>query len=114
MPPLPAADRAIVDEAKIDRYLLSVSHPVGRAKAAFFLRFGFSLDAPDELRAALLLHARSAAIVFEEATSFGRKYILERELGSPDRRNPLIRSVWVVEPDETAPRLVTAYPLYGR
>ena len=38
---LPDRDRARVDRAKITDYLLSLSHPDGRGKAAFFMRFGF-------------------------------------------------------------------------
>jgi Domain of unknown function (DUF6883) len=30
---------------------------------------------------------------------------------SPDGRNPLMRTVWILEKGEDAPRLVTAYPL---
>jgi len=39
---LPHAEDARVDQEKILRYLLSREHPDGAAKAAFFLRFGFT------------------------------------------------------------------------
>jgi hypothetical protein len=38
---LPHADRAEVDPGKLGRYLLSETHPVGKAKARFFREAGF-------------------------------------------------------------------------
>ena len=38
---LPNAHLAVVDERKVNAYLLSDSHPAGRAKAVFFRRYGF-------------------------------------------------------------------------
>jgi hypothetical protein len=51
---LPNADHAVVDERKVRDYLLSRSHPVGRFKAAFLARGGFSNDSVDLLIAELL------------------------------------------------------------
>ena len=110
---LPNADLAIVDERKLRRYLLSASHPAGRAKALFFKRFGFDLKTWRFLRGALLAHAASAEVVSEVATSFGTKYIVEGTLAAPDGRTPRVRAVWFVTKGEAAPRLVTAYPLPG-
>ena len=93
--------------------LLSVDHPAGRAKAAFFLCFGFSTDRWEELRDALLAHAASARLVSVEHTAFGMKYILEGPLRSPTGRQPQLRAVWFVEAGEQVPRLVTAYPVPG-
>ena len=39
---LPNANLAIIDRAKLEGYLLSASHPVGRFKARFFARLGFT------------------------------------------------------------------------
>jgi hypothetical protein len=39
---LPAAESAIIDEAKVREYLLSTEHPVGRFKARFFIGLGYS------------------------------------------------------------------------
>jgi hypothetical protein len=40
---LPNSNLAIVSEQKLTLYLLNSAHPAGGSKAAFFLRFGFSL-----------------------------------------------------------------------
>jgi Domain of unknown function (DUF6883) len=85
------ADLAVIEEAKVTLYLLSSHHPVGRAKAAFFRRYGFTLASWAELREALLDHARSARIVSAADTRFGRKYSLEGSLWTPDGRAPRVR-----------------------
>jgi hypothetical protein len=108
---LPGAHIATVDERKITSYLLSSNHPAGRAKAAFFRRFGFRATSWRRLRDALVDHAQTAEIIAVAETEFGKKYILEGPLASPDGRNPDIRGVWFVAIGEAAPRLVTAYPV---
>lgn len=100
-------------DRKIIHYLLSSTHPAGRAKAAFFGRFGFRASAGQRLRDALLDHARSADIVSVGDTPFGNKYTVEGPLATPGARNPRVRSIRFVATGETAARLVTAYPLPG-
>jgi hypothetical protein len=55
---MPDAELAYVPEEKITAYLLEPAHPEGGDKAAFLISFGFRVAAPDELRDALLRHAR--------------------------------------------------------
>jgi hypothetical protein len=38
---IPGAERAVLDPAKTQNYLLSQEHAVGRAKARFFAQIGF-------------------------------------------------------------------------
>lgn len=110
---LPNVDDAIIDEAKMTNYLLSVEHPAGRAKARFFHHFGFGLEAWEMLRTALLEHARNHAIASREATPYGMKYVIEGPLVTPGGRNPMVRAVWFVESGQEYPRFVTAYPMEG-
>jgi hypothetical protein len=110
---LPEVHLAIVDEQKITHYLLASGHPAGRAKAAFFERFGFSLAVWHSLRDALLDHARSAPVVVVSQTQFGEKYILEGSLPAPDGREPRVRAIWFVATGDKTPKLVTAYPVRG-
>jgi hypothetical protein len=42
---LPAAERALIEPAKVRDYLLSRQHPVGRFKAVLFESLGYSADA---------------------------------------------------------------------
>lgn len=108
---LPYYENAYVPEAKILKYLLNPDHKQGgSAKAAFFMRFGFTIQEWEILRQALLAHA---TFDIASITTLPDRihYVIEGEIISPDGRNPQIRSVWVLEADSTMPRFVTAYPL---
>lgn len=108
---IPGFQNVLVDENKLTGYLLSETHPAGKHKARFFIRFGFAADAPQALQEALKKHASNDYIRVEQG-SFGTRYIVEATLESPDGRNPLLRSVWFVETDDAAAKLVTAYPVH--
>jgi hypothetical protein len=110
---LPNPQLAIIDRRKVADYLLARNHPAGRAKAAFFARFGFMAAEWSQLRDALLDHARSAPTVSAAETPFGTKYILEGAIAAPDGRNPRVRAVWFIAIGDTTPRFVTAYPVPG-
>ncbi len=90
---LPNGHLAIVEKEKLTDYLLSLTHPAGRSKAAFFQRFGFGASAWETLRDALLRHAVTAEITAVTDTAFGTKYTIEAGLAAPDGRRPWIRSV---------------------
>jgi hypothetical protein len=108
---LPNAERASIPSQKIIGYLLSFSHRDGRSKAAFFSRFGFAADAWQRLARALRQHAVDHEVSKVEDSPFGTRYVIEGTIVTPDRRNPIIRSVWFIETGEEIPRFVTAYPL---
>ena len=110
MAKLPNAESAYIDLRKITGYLLSEAHVKGRLKAAFFLRFGFSADQPGAMAQALLNHAKSHDLAGLVETAFGIHYIIEGPLETPDKRNPVIRTVWVVKTGTALPRFVTATP----
>jgi hypothetical protein len=107
---LPNADEGFVESAKLTEYLLSITHRDGKAKAKFFTAFGFSITDIDQMKTALLLHGQTRPVVKETETEHGVKYLLECSIDAPDTRNPCIRSLWIVDAGNTAPRLVTAYP----
>jgi hypothetical protein len=107
---LPSAEDAIVPAEKITGYLLSSSHPVGRTKAAFFCRFGFTQPSWAALAEALRDHAMGHDVASASQTPFGVRYTVEGRLECPDGRGPMVRTVWFIETGETIPRFVTAYP----
>lgn len=108
---LPNRAGAVVPESKVTGYLLSLTHADGRAKAIFFEQFGFSAADWKQFAAALKDHALQYPVVDVEESPFGKRYVIEGRLVTPDGRRPLIRSVWFIEHREEIPRLVTAYPL---
>ena len=111
MAKLPNADQARIPEAKITRYLLSLTSRGGRAKARFFTAFGFTIEGWEALAEALRQHALSHEVAGTRETAYGVHYRVEGPLETPDGRNPGVRSVWKIERDDTIPGLITAYPL---
>ena len=107
---LPRAERAFVEPAKITAYLLDPDHPVGGSKAAYFTRFGFRPEAWTMMEVALLEHAAEGDVVDEQDVPYGRLFAVEGRLVTPDRRNPVVRTVWMLALDDDRPRFVTAYP----
>ena len=108
---LPNAERAVVPGRKFTHYLLSTAHRDGRHKAEFFRRFGFKLDAWEELASALPNHARHHEVVETVPTPFGRNFVIEGALPAPDGRSPKVRGVWFIANGEETPTLATAYPM---
>jgi hypothetical protein len=106
---LPNLDQAVVDPRKLTDYLLARSHPVGRSKASFFEKMGFSAEAPDVLSNALREHAKQPDGITVEETDFGTKYVVVGLLRGP-AASGRVRSVWIVDRGADVPRFVTAYP----
>lgn len=107
---LPNALQAQVTREKVVDYLLCAEHPDGGSKARFFQHFGFSLDNWSVLAETLRQHGSENKIVDAVESPFGCRYIVEGKIMSPDGRNPRVRTVWIVEKGESAPRLITAHP----
>lgn len=106
---LPNAERAIVDEAKVRDYLLALDHPVGRAKARFFVALGFGRDRWSLLRDALLHVARDGEAESGETTVFGHKYAVRGIVRGPAGRTAAVLTAWILLHGEDTPRLVSAY-----
>jgi hypothetical protein len=112
---LPNSDKAIVPKAKIVRYLLDLTSENGRAKAVFFLAFGFTIDEWQIMAEALKQHASDHEVTkTDERPPFGVHYVVEGMLNTPDGRNPGVRVVWIIDEGDDTPRLVSAYPLVRR
>jgi hypothetical protein len=105
---LPAQD-AIIPAAKLTDYLLSPTHPDGRAKAVFLGQLGYSRDdwqrLETDLRDQLALDAKPG-----RASPYGRKYEILGLLTGPNGTGAWIRTIWIVLTDESLPQLVTLIP----
>ena len=108
---LPNAHLATVPEQKVTLYLLNPTHPVGGSKAAFFLRFGFTVAEWHVLAEVLLRHARENEVAESEQTRYGTRYVVDGPLIAPNGRNLNVRSAWYINPGADVPRFVTAHPL---
>jgi filamentous hemagglutinin len=107
---IPNNNRSYVADNKITDYLLSYIHEVGKHKAEFFKRFGFDIADIDTFRGSLIQHSIDRDIEKIQHTDFGTKYELKCEIRTPDKRNPCVMTVWIVENGKDRPTLVTAYP----
>jgi len=108
---LPRRKRALVPERKLTDYLLSMSHPVGRAKARFFRKLGFDTSNTDLLTDELLNLARHEHVVRSNKTEYGTKYVIDGLLSTPRGEEVPIRTVWIIEESgQDVPRFITAYP----
>jgi hypothetical protein len=58
-------------------------------------------------------HAEVHEVARVEDSPFGKRYVVEGSVVTPDGRNPLVRAVWFVEVGDDRPQLVTVYPLRG-
>lgn len=107
---LPDADLARIDPEKVAAYLLSTTHPVGRAKAAFFRDLGYDEASTLSLREALRGIALTGRVTASVDSPHGTKYIVDGMLDSPSGKAAELRTVWILEAGARAPRFVTAYP----
>ncbi len=110
---LPNAEHAFVDREKLTDYLLCVTHPDGGSKAEFFARFGFRLEDWEVLAEALRRHGTRCDVLNTVDSAYGTRYAVDGALETPDGRNPLVRTVWIIEKGSARPRLITAHPLEG-
>lgn len=110
---LPNPDRAVVPRDKIEAYLLSPHHSVGRYKAAFFSALGYTQAEWPRLEGDL------RQLVAEDArpsgtTEYGTKYEIRGAITGPSGRGAAIVTAWIVRNGEDFPRFITAYPEAGR
>jgi hypothetical protein len=107
---LPNAECAIVEERKIIEYLLNPVHPDGASKAHYFIAAGFTAANWSLLANALRNLAMQSPVSSTSTTPHGIKYVLDGDLQTPKGIRGPIRTVWIVDPGATGPRLVTAHP----
>jgi hypothetical protein len=110
---LPNRELTYVPREKLTGYLLSETHPDGKAKARFLRALGFDETNTDLLEQHLLVIARSEDVVDVLPSGYGTKYIIDGAIEAPSGRSATLRTVWIVETGQDRPRLVTAYPGRG-
>ena len=108
---LPNANAAIVPRNKLGNYLLDLAHPIGGGKARFFLSFGFRREEWNLLADAFRKHAQENPVANSLSDADGVTYLIEGPLETPSHRSPRVRTIWLIETGQVAPRFITAYPL---
>ena len=109
---IPEAGQAQIPDEKLEKYLLSDSHPVGKSKSIFFRGLGFSIDNIEEFEKAIRAIILQELIQQTVSTSYGIKYVVDGILMGKGQLSSPVRTVWIREA-ESNPRLVTVYPKDG-
>jgi hypothetical protein len=107
---LPGNQDAVVQDGKLATYLLSDTHPVGKAKARYFKSIGYSIANADQLKDDLIAITTSNEVTETVDTLFGTKYVVDGDIISPTGIKARVRTIWIFEIGEVYPQLVTAYP----
>ena len=109
-----SATQAVIAPEKLRDYVLSPTHPDGRAKAAYLALLGYTqadwgrLDA--DLREQILTRDAQPA----KPSAYGQKYEILGPLTGPNGSTAWVRTIWMILRDGTVPRLVTIVPLEKR
>ena len=106
---LPNAENAITQKEKLQDYLLSQSHPIGRFKAAFFRSLGYSSDNWEALERDIR-NLLSNEVEKSQETEYGNKFEVRGEICGPSGLRAKIVTVWIVRKGNEFPRFITAYP----
>ncbi len=107
---VPNCETAFIPISKIEDYLLSESHSVGKSKAKFFRLCGFNETNTSLFEEELLYLVRSQDYQDKSSSPFGEKYIERGSINTPFRGEVEVKSIWIIEPVDSRPRFVTAYP----
>jgi hypothetical protein len=107
---LPAAERAVIEAAKIRDYLLSTSHPVGRFKTAFFTGLGYTRANWRRLEADLRDLAVTGDAQPGRTSPYGEKYEIRGILSGPSGKSAEVLTVWIILVGGDVPQFVTAFP----
>ncbi|MBI2028010.1 MAG: hypothetical protein HYT07_00230 [Candidatus Levybacteria bacterium] len=108
---LPNRKNAYIPKEKLTDYILSETHSGGKSKAKFFRSVGFNETNTSLLEKFLLSIAITQEVKDVSGSIHGNKYVIEGKINTPSKKIVKIRSIWILEPDQKAPRFVTAYPV---
>ncbi|HEX5246548.1 MAG TPA: hypothetical protein VFW41_05410 [Gaiellaceae bacterium] len=109
---VPGAEEAVAPDHKFTDYLLNLEHPIGGAKARFFLSIGWSPDRWQELRDHFLAQLPLVEGRFSRVNDFNGAADYEAVIELPRENGEMVRvgTYWQVHPDQST-KFLTAYPL---
>jgi hypothetical protein len=89
------------------------SHPDNGGKARYFTSYGFTLQNGQAFAEALCQQAIITPVATSIQSPHGQKFIVDGPISTPSGKIAFVRTIWIVDLGEDAPRLVTAYPYEG-
>lgn len=108
---LPHSNNVFIPKAKLTDYILSETHAVGKFKAKYFRRLGFTEANVQLLDQALHKIAQTREVTEKISSDYGIKFLIEGTIKAPNGKNITVCTVWIIEADQDRPRFVTVYPV---
>jgi hypothetical protein len=109
---VPGAEEAVADDAKFRDYLLNLDHPVGGAKARYFLSLGWNRERWEELRELFLAELPYVEGRFSRVNEHNEAADYEAVIEVPNENGEMVSvgTYWQVHPEHPT-KFLTAYPL---
>jgi len=108
---LPNAGEAYIDLDKLQDYSLNPTHSRGKHKARLFAAIlGLTSSDTGVLRTYILQALQQYDAVLGMADEHGQRYIVDFPL-TRNQNTAIVRTAWIIRPNETFPRLVSCYIL---
>lgn len=109
----PDFSKAKIDvSGKIHGYALNPNHPTGKHKARVFLTaLGFTQADAVTLAQVIMWKASQMKPVLGQADEHGQRYTIDMPITGRNGKTAMVRTAWIVRPNETEPRLTTVYVL---
>lgn len=104
-------DTIYIDPRKLTRYALCLENPKGKDKALMFQTYlGYTLDNYQNLLYQIQTRAPDAEAIALREDIHGRRYRVDIEVeGTQPGQKENVRTGWLVLPDASQARLITAY-----
>lgn len=106
---LPHPEQATIDIAKLRDYGLNLLHPEGKHKARVFAAaLGISAPDAEKLRDMIFAAIFTNEAIIGHSDEHGSRFVVD--FSTQGLRGIVgIRTVWIINRDETAPKLVSCY-----
>lgn len=100
-----------IDPRKIEDYCLNETHPIGKHKARLFkTRLSFSRKDSNLLISLIRKEVIDSNPVKLKTDRYGDRYVVDLKIRNFEKEAQ-VRTVWIVDKNESIPRLVSAYIL---
>jgi hypothetical protein len=99
---------AVIARTKLTEYLLQWRRE--NDKSGFLAWLGYTAENADRLADDLRSQLLSLDAELDEATEYGKKYLIVGTLTGPNDRKSSVVSVWMIEAATGATKFITLYP----
>ncbi len=107
---VPNYHNALIPTDKIEGYILSKTHPIGKTKALFFEQVGYTISNRDFFIEDIYSILKENYVARKIETEYGIKYIVKGNVGERFGKPVAVTTIWLIEEGSSIPRFITAYP----